>query len=159
MCEFVRRQEISKLREEQEELLRVFECQSNKKSDNQDTECIQTLLEQRNTMEDQLENERLTQTHLEQEVCILVNFATLHISHCWCYKCLFARILFADHKYGEKAGGSEKRRDHGFPESHVSGPSRSEGHTHPGEQTRPGKQRIKHLTACSFTDRFTCKSM
>ncbi|XP_048029465.1 coiled-coil domain-containing protein 114 [Megalobrama amblycephala] len=62
------RQEISKLREEQEELLRVFECQSNKKSDNQDTECIQTLLEQRNTMDDQLENERLTQTQLEQEI-------------------------------------------------------------------------------------------
>ncbi|XP_051768467.1 coiled-coil domain-containing protein 114 isoform X2 [Ctenopharyngodon idella] len=62
------RQEISKLREEQEELLCVFECQSNKKSDNQDIECIKTLLEQRNTLDDQLKNERQTQTQLEQEI-------------------------------------------------------------------------------------------
>ncbi|XDV51248.1 hypothetical protein PO909_020167 [Leuciscus waleckii] len=62
------RQEISKLREEQEELLRVLECQSNRKNDNQDTESIQTLLEQRNTLEDQLENERQTQTQMEQEI-------------------------------------------------------------------------------------------
>ncbi|KAK7127430.1 hypothetical protein R3I93_020116 [Phoxinus phoxinus] len=62
------RQEISKLREEQGELLRVLECQSHRKNDNQDTDGIQTLLEQRNTLEDQLENERQTQTQMEQEI-------------------------------------------------------------------------------------------
>lgn len=62
------RQEISKLREEQEELLRVLECQSHRKNDNQDTESVQSLLEQRNMLEDQLENERQTQTQMEQEI-------------------------------------------------------------------------------------------
>ncbi|XP_067287564.1 coiled-coil domain-containing protein 114 [Pseudorasbora parva] len=62
------RQEISKLREEQEELQRVLACHSHSKNDNQDTESIQTLLEQRNMLDDQLENERQTQTQLEQEI-------------------------------------------------------------------------------------------
>lgn len=152
VCMFVRSQEISKLREEQEELLRVLECQSHRKNDNQDTESVQSLLEQRNMLEDQLENERQTQTQMEQEVHMCLVIKLSHITHCWCYRCLFPCILFTDHEYGEKTGGSEKRRGHGFPESHVSGPPDSEGHTHPGEQTGPGKQRIKHFTACRFTD-------
>ncbi|XP_073771940.1 coiled-coil domain-containing protein 114 isoform X2 [Danio rerio] len=65
------RQEISKLREEQDELLRtlhVLESQSRRSSETQETETIQTLLEQQNMQEDQLEKEKQTQTQLEQEI-------------------------------------------------------------------------------------------
>lgn len=79
---FVRSQEISKLREEQEELLRVLECQSHRKNDNQDTESVQSLLEQRNMLEDQLENERQTQTQMEQEVHMCLVIKLSHITHC-----------------------------------------------------------------------------
>ncbi|XP_051529068.1 outer dynein arm-docking complex subunit 1-like [Myxocyprinus asiaticus] len=65
------RQEISKLREEQEELLRslrVVECQTRKQSDSQDAQSLRSLLDQRDDLDEQLEIERQTQAELEQEI-------------------------------------------------------------------------------------------
>ncbi|XP_051957757.1 coiled-coil domain-containing protein 114 isoform X2 [Xyrauchen texanus] len=65
------RQEISKLREEQEELLkslRVVECQTRKQSDSQDTQSLRSLLDQRDGLDEQLEIERQTLAELEQEI-------------------------------------------------------------------------------------------
>lgn len=65
------RQEIVKLREEQEELLRslcVSECQALRQSDSQDTQSLRTLLERSDMLDEQLESERQTQSQLKQEV-------------------------------------------------------------------------------------------
>ncbi|CAM4730506.1 unnamed protein product [Leuciscus chuanchicus] len=60
--------EISSLRVVNEEFFRELECRSRRKKDSQDTGRIQALLEQRNTVEDQLDNMRQTQTQMEQEI-------------------------------------------------------------------------------------------
>ncbi|XP_051531728.1 coiled-coil domain-containing protein 63-like [Myxocyprinus asiaticus] len=65
------RQEISKLREEQEELLRslrVVECQACKQSDSQDAQSLRLLLNQRDDLDKQLERKRQTQAELEQVI-------------------------------------------------------------------------------------------
>ncbi|XP_073732443.1 coiled-coil domain-containing protein 114 isoform X4 [Misgurnus anguillicaudatus] len=65
------RQEISKLREEQEELLRslrVSESQTRRQSDSQDIQSLRSLLDQRDALDEQLEKERQTQSQLEQEI-------------------------------------------------------------------------------------------
>ncbi|XP_056590105.1 coiled-coil domain-containing protein 114 [Triplophysa dalaica] len=65
------REEISKLREEQEELLRslrVSECQARRQSDSQDTQSLRTLLERSDVLDEQLESERQTQSQLKQEI-------------------------------------------------------------------------------------------
>ncbi|TRY76144.1 hypothetical protein DNTS_031477 [Danionella cerebrum] len=71
--EIIRKQrhEISKLHEEQEELLRtlhVLESQSRRQSESQETESVQFLLEQGNIQHDQLERERQIQAQLELEI-------------------------------------------------------------------------------------------
>ncbi|XP_051966900.1 coiled-coil domain-containing protein 63-like isoform X2 [Xyrauchen texanus] len=70
------RQEISKLHEEKEELLRslrVVECQACKQSDSQNAQSLRSLLNQRDDLDEQLERERQTQAELEQEALVHFN--------------------------------------------------------------------------------------
>lgn len=115
------RQEIDKLLKEQEELHRNFgvcKSSSRQQQDNEDTQSLCALLEQKDMVEEEQRKEMQYQKELEKEVNLV--FFNLYVTNPSFFSCLLillvtqttvyvASVLWADLKHGVEAGRAEKR--------------------------------------------------